>query len=260
MKTGCVTIALLLAVCSAVLGACGGGEADLAAGDISDEELALMALPQEEFGAEYAELELDEGTSGFLSNEEAIENDHDGDDERRDIERFGRVNGYAEVYSSPLGVEDDPSALSGTGLMVGTGVELLRDSEGASGRLEDEIADYERELREEAGTEEVQEADLTLFSPDGIGDEAVGLQMEIPVPVDTGLKLFYNATHVSFRRGRLVGAIVIGEFNAGDRRDEVAALARKLDERIQAVLRGDITAASATTPTTGGQQASRRGG
>jgi hypothetical protein len=41
---------------------------------------------------------------------------------------------------------------------------------------------------------------------------------------------------------------VIGEFSATDRRDEVAALARKLDERIQAVLRGDITPSPAVTP------------
>ena len=252
MKTACVGMILLLAICPAVLSGCGGGEADITDREISDEELALMVLPQEEFGAEYAGLELDEGASGFLSNEEAIENDYDGEDERGDIERFGRVNGYAEVYSSPLGAEDDPSALSETGLMVGIGVELLRDTEGASGRLEDEIADYEREFREEAGAEEGQEAELRLFSPAGIGDEAVGLQMEFPVPVDAGLKVFYNATHVSFRRGRLVGAIVIGEFYDRDRRDEVVALARKLDERIQAVLRGDITAAPATTPTAGG--------
>lgn len=248
MKTASVAMALLLAICLAVLSACGGGEADVTARDISHEELALMVLPQEEFGAEYAELELDEVNSGFLSNDEVVAESHDRDDERRDIERFGRVNGYAEVYLSPPGVEGDPSALSEVDLMVGTGVELLRDSEGASGRLEDEIADYERELREEAGAEEAQEVDLRLFSAGGIGDEAVGLQMHLPLPLDGGLKLSYNATHVSFRRGRLVGAVVVGEFDERDRRDEVAVLARKLDERIQAVLRGDITATPAATP------------
>jgi hypothetical protein len=244
---------LLLAICLAVLSGCGGGEADITDREISDEELALMVLPQEGFGVEYAGLELDEGASGFLSNEKAIENDYDGEDERGDIERFGRVNGYAEVYSSPLGAEDDPSASIEEGLMVGIGVELLRDTEGASGRLQDEIADYEREFREEAGAEEGQQGDLQLFSLYDVGDEATGLQMEFPVPVDTGLSLLYNATHVSFRRGRLVGAVVVGEFYDRDRRDEVVTLARKLDERIQAVLRGDITAAPAATPTTGGQ-------
>jgi hypothetical protein len=248
VKTACLGMALLFAICPAVLSACGGGEADVTDHDISDEELALMVLPQEEFGGEYAGLELDEAASGFLSNEEAIETNSDGEDEQRDIERFGRVNGYTEVYSSPLAVEDDPSAASEMGLMLGTGVELLRDSEGASGRLEDEIADYEREFREEAGAEEAQGADLQFFSIDDVGDEATGLQMEFPVSVDAGLSLLYNATHVSFRRGRLVGAIVIGEFVAADRRDEVVALARKLDERIQAVLRGDITPSPATTP------------
>jgi hypothetical protein len=248
VKTACVGVALLLAICPAVLSGCGGGEADITDRDISDEELALMVLPQEEFGAEYAGLDLDEDASGFLSNEMAIETDYDGEDERGDIERFGRVNGYTEVYSSPLVGEDDPSASNEMGLMLGTGVELLRDADGASGRLEDEIADYQKEFSEEAGAEDVQQRELQVFSPDGVGDEATGLQVEFAVTVDTGLSLLYNATHVSFRRGRLVGAIVIGEFNARDRRDEVVALARKLDERIQAVLRGDITPPPATTP------------
>ncbi len=248
VKTARVAMVLLLAICLAVLSACGDGEADVTAREISHEELALMVLPQEEFGAEYAELELDEDISGFVSNEEAIEDDHDGDDERRDIERFGRVNGYAEVYSIPPGGQAGPSALSEVDLMVGTGVELLRDPEGASDRLEDEIGDYERELREEAGAEDAQEVDLRLFSPGGIGDEAIGLQVHLPLPLDGGLRLFYNVTHVSFRRGRLVGAVVVGQFDERDRRDEVAALAHKLDERIQAVLRGHITPTRATTP------------
>lgn len=238
----------LAAACGAMLSACGGGEPDVTAREISNEELVLMVLPQEELGAEYAGLVLDEFTSGFLSNEEAIENDYDGEDERGDIERFGRVNGYAEVYSPPPADQGDPSALNEQGLMVGTAIELLRDGEGASGRLEDETADYERELRGEAGTEAAEEVDLQPFSLSGIGDEAVGLQMRQPVPLDSGLKMFYNATIVSFRRGRLVGAAVVAEFADKDRQDELAALARKLDERIQAVLRGDITPTEATTP------------
>lgn len=243
MKGPCVAMALLFAVCLAVLSGCGGGEADVTAREIGDEELALMVLPQDELGTEYAELELNEDGSGFLSNDEVIAESHDRDDERRDIERFGRVNGYSEAYSTTGGF------LAGEGLPdVMMGVELLRDSAGASGRLEDEIADYETELREQAEEEDAQEADLRPFSTGGIGDEAVGLQVRFTIPVDGGLKLSYYATYVSFRRGRLVGAVLVGESEDRDRRDEVAALARKLDERIQAVLRGDITATPAATP------------
>jgi hypothetical protein len=243
MKAPCVAMALLFAVCLAVLSGCGGGEADVTAREISDEELSLMVLAQEEFGAEYAELDPDDERSGFQSNDEVVAEAHDRDDERRDIERFGRVNGYFEAYSST------GSFLTGEGLLdVATGVELLRDSAGASGRMKHEMAEYETELREQAEEEDAQEADLRPFGTGGIGDEAVGLQVRFTIPLDGGLKVSYYATYVSFRRGRLVGAVVVGESEDRDRRDEVAALARKLDERIQAVLSGDITATPAATP------------
>jgi hypothetical protein len=89
-----VATAFLFAICVALLTACGGGEADLTARDISDEELALMVLSQEELGKEYAELELDEDQSGFRTNDAAIEEAIDPDDERQDIERFGLLKGY----------------------------------------------------------------------------------------------------------------------------------------------------------------------
>lgn len=242
MKMASVAMVFVLAICLAVVSACDGGDGDITARDISDEELALMVLPQQELGGEYAELQLDEETSGFVTNEETIEEAHDPADEGQDIERFGRVNGYFEAYSSGNGAFVGEHAP-----YVATGVELLRDSESASARLEDEMADYEIELSAQAEEQQAREVDLVPFSPGNLGDEASGLDMHVAFPLNGGLEVSYNGSYVAFRRGRLVGAVVVGQFDGEledkDRRDRIVALARKLDERIQAVLRGDITPA-----------------
>jgi hypothetical protein len=252
-----VATAFLFAICVALLTACGGGEADLTARDISDEELALMVLSQEELGKEYAELELDEDQSGFRTNDAAIEEAIDPDDERQDIERFGLLNGYSGVYASPSFLGGGTFGLDEEDVLVVTAVALLRDPEGASGYLEDSISEYEAQFHDEEALapdpdlelEVEMELDSRRFSPGGVGNEALGVQAYLAAAVDDVWMSSVNYTFLAFRRGRLLGIVAFalgGEKD--DRQDEVTALARKLDERIQAVLRGDITPTPVATP------------
>ena len=247
MKMASLGMILLVGTCAAVLSACGGDEADLTARAISDEELALMVLPQEDLGDEYAELEPDEEISGFVTNEESIAESQDPDDEGQDIERFGRVNAYYQAYSDDSGVW-----LGEQALYVTTGIELLRDSVSASARLEDEMADLETEFSAQAEEQEAEEVQIVPFSPGDLGDEAFGLVTDFTFPLDEGITVSSDGSYLAFRRGRLLGIVVVARFGDGfedkERRDEVVALARKLDERIQAVLRGEITPAPAATP------------
>jgi hypothetical protein len=251
MKMTSVATALLFAICVTLLSACGGGEADLTARAISDEELALMVLPQEELGAEYAELELREDESGFRTNDMTIEEDVDPDDERQDVERFGRLNGYSETYASSSFLGESAFGFDEEGMLVAIGVELLRDREDAPGYLEDSVSESEAMFLDEAEGQEGLELELDSrrFSPGGVGDGALGLQMYLGAAMDDVSVLSVNTTFLAFRRGRLLG--IVGVVLGGekeDKRDEVTALARKLDERIQAVLRGDITPSPAATP------------
>ena len=91
-------LAFLMAVAVACNG--GDGQSDLTDREVTDEQLSLMALPHSELGSDYADFELDEDESGLNSNEQAIADAFDPENEAADVERFGRLNGYGQQYSS----------------------------------------------------------------------------------------------------------------------------------------------------------------
>ena len=225
----------LLATLAAVAIACdGNGVPDPTARDISDAELAAMVLPLEELGSAYADFERDDD-SGFQSNEDKIDDAFDEEDEEGDVERYGRVTGYEESYTSVEGLLEEGV------FIIGTMVALYEDSDGASGDLKDEVNDS----KDAEGTtdEGVTVGDVEEFDPDDFGDESVGLVLALSGEA-LGDLTFYG-TLVAFRRGRIIGSVVIARFDDEDVRDEATELARKLDERVQAVLRGEVEARTA---------------
>lgn len=209
-----------------------GGQADLTAREITDEELRLMVLSAVELGPQYAEFEFDEDESGFRSNEDEIEEDFDPEDEAEDIERFGRVNGYADAYSFPEAISEEQGVF-----FIATAIGVYEDADGASGDLKDEVVDAQRQIG--MSIEDVTLEDTEEFGADGVGDESAGLILTLSASDDQ--RLTFYGTFVGFRRGRLIGSVVISRLDEEDDRDEVAALARKLDERILAVLRGEAS-------------------
>ena len=219
--------------------ACGGGKADLTAREITDEELSLMVLPLAELGSQYADFEFDEDESGFQSNDDQIEDAFDEDDEAEDIERFGRLNGYADVYSSRAAAIDAEGVF-----FIGTSVSLYENTDGASGDLKDEVEDSRRQIGKTS--DDVTLEDAEEFEADGIGDESAGLVLTLSVLGDE--KLTFYGTLVGFRRGRLIGSSIIASFDDENVREEAAVLARKLDERILAALRGEVTLLPKPTP------------
>ncbi len=247
MKTASVALVALLATCLAVfLSACGeGGEREATDREITDEELSLMVLPPEylsyvsDFAEPYADIQIEPAS---WSNDDVIEEDFDSDDEREDQDRFGRLNGYHQAYSSWIALQEQKGAFD-----VDTVVELFRDPQGASGYLRDGLADAEGQVgqeREDTILEQVQ-----TFSIDNIADETIGLRMRLTTRAMEADELALYATAILFRRGRLLADAVIVRADDKDVSAEVEALARKLDERIQAVLRGDISPTPAARPT-----------
>lgn len=73
-----------------------------------------------------------------------------------------------------------------------------------------------------------------------VGEEAVGVLLEIVASKESGQGVTFYATAVIFRRASLVGTVEIESFDETEAAEDVAALARKLDDRIQAVLRGEV--------------------
>jgi hypothetical protein len=221
-----------VAVGLVVLAGCNGGSGvDPTAREISDAELAAMVLQQEDLGPAYGDFTPDEYDWGFKSNEAVIEDYFGGQGEaEEDIQRFGRINGYVQAYVSLDAV------MEAKGMhYIGTAVDLLEDQDGASGYLKEFVEDVRRQVGTTSDAVTLEDAEE--FEPGGVGNESAGLLITASNPY--ALAKTSYVTMALFRRGRLLGYVAIGRYDAEDVREEVAALAQKLDERIVAVLRGE---------------------
>jgi hypothetical protein len=233
-------------VCGLVLAACGGGggeeqQVDLTSGQITDAELVLMLLPKAEMGEEYAGLSFardpwlwtaSDITSGALDPEEQAE----------DLEQFPLVSGSHVVYAESAidGETGEP-----TDRTVAFTVYLFEDPQAASGYLEDELADWESQVGTMRTGLRHFEQELTAaerFKPGGIADESRGIRLTLASFINPPSAIDVHLTTVWFRRGRLLASTSMSTtLGDPDFREAAEALARKLDERIQAVLRGELT-------------------
>lgn len=217
---------LLVAAC----GGEGGGEEDgITAGDISDEQLALMVLEQSELGEGYAGFEL---TLSRLEtrDQRAV---HVDEDEAKDLERFGELKTYEQRYSR------DEALAEGTGpVSVGTTVFVFESAKGASSYLDDDVADLERKVGQQLGLTKIHTVER--FSLDAVGDESLGLRLIVLTLTETGWVSHYH-TLAWFREGHILALVSLVRLDNSDVRAETEALAHKLDQRIQAVLAGQVT-------------------
>lgn len=221
--TGSLLLVLFLA-------GCGGGEKgdDLAA-DVSDEVLMSMALAKEELGDEYADFKL--ATSGVETREERT--GQVSEDEAEDLKRFGELKSYHERY------QREGALAEGSGpFTAGMTVYLFQSESGASGYLQDDLADLERARAVVPGAGLVE--DIDYFALDQIGDESLGFRATVNLPTETGI-VPVRQTAAWIRRGRLLVLFSLMRLDEKDIRDEVRAVARKLDERIEAILAGQAT-------------------
>lgn len=245
MKIASVGMVFVLAICLAVVSACdGGGETDLTADQISDEELSLMVLPPEylsyvsDLAEPYSDIQIEPGP---WSNQDVVEEDFDPDDEREDVDRFGRLNGYHQAYTSWMALQEQKGAFH-----VDTVIELFRSPQGASGYLRDSLTDVEGQVGQEKDDTILEQ--VQTLSIDDIADETIGLRMRLTTRAIGADELALYGTAIVFRRGRLLGSAAIVRADDKDVVGEVDALARKLDDRIQAVLRGDIVPTPTPVP------------
>jgi hypothetical protein len=241
-KTALVSGMLVVALMALV--ACGGGDAsdkadnqapDVAQRDVGDEELALMTVPLKDIGAEYAGFELAD-SSGLQSNESAIASADNKENKTKDIEQFGRIKGYEASY-----VDWEAMSAGQGAFMVGTWVDVLRDADAADGYMTDMVQDMEGEVGVTTGGGTVLA--VHEFDTGDIGDGSKGLLAEIQLSSDVDASQpVWHCTFVFIQRGWLVGAASLARTDDKDVRDEALSLARKLDDRIEGVLAGQITA------------------
>ena len=190
-----------------------------------------MVLPLSDLGSQYADFELDD-TSGLQSNEQVISDAFDKEDEAQDVERFGRANGYEALYTSSQALLEEKGPIN-----IGMSVVLHENADGASGNLKDGADDAQRAVGKTNEDVTIEGADT--FEVGDIGQDAVGVVQKASFKADQA-EFTLNQTIVGFQEGRLIGSVVITGFEGEDMQAEATAIARKLDERILAVLRGEV--------------------
>ncbi|MFQ5880683.1 MAG: hypothetical protein ACE5IZ_11005 [Dehalococcoidia bacterium] len=221
-----LTVGLLVLLALACRG--GSNAVDDTVREISDDELALMVLSLEDFGADFADFQLDED-SGLMTAEQKADDDFHPEDEAQDLLRFGWASGYEESDFDPEAIEE------GSGLFfVSSGVDLFDTAEGAAGYF----ADLRAELSDLPGTtdEGATVGQVETFDAD-VADEAVGAH--ISISFEDGDGSFHSwAGALFFRRGRLMGSVFIGSFEQRQFEERLKGLARRMEERITSVLAG----------------------
>src|SRR3990172_2936128 len=205
--------------------ACGGGgdELEKALQSLSEDDLATMVLPQEEYGEASKDLEIDP-QSGFEDSDEAANDTLDPEDTGDDLKEAGFVTSYSLRFEDPAF-----SALEeGKGILdVSSTVDLFEDEAAAAAYLAKQLGDYRRFEGEEVepGTtlEEVEE-----FVVEGIADDATGLVLHVSF-ADSDI----YATGVVFTVGRLRAGTGITEADDRDVTADAQRIGRALAERIE---------------------------
>ena len=242
-------------VCALVLAACGGDgggeqQGDLTAREMTDDELVLMLLPKAEMGEQYAGLSF-VYDPGLRTASDITDAALDPEEEAEDLQRFPLISASGVVYAESTIAEElgEPA-----GQTVAFAVHLFEDPDAASGYLEEELADWEGQVGAMRTGKRHWDSKLTAaerFKPGRIGDESRGIRFTLTYFIDPSSPIDVHATEVWFRRGRLLASASISTtFGNPDVREAAEALARKLDERIQAVLRGELTPTPAGEPGT----------
>ena len=224
----CLAIGFSLLVASA----CGGGgdELEKALQSLSEDDLAIMVLPQEAFGGASDGLEV-ASYSGVKDSSEVADDTLDPEDTGDDLEEAGFVTGYS------LGFEDPTlSALEeGKGVLdASSTVELFEDEAAAAAYLAKLLEDNRRFEGEETEPGSTLEG-VEEFSVEGIADDATGLILH----GSFGDSDFY-ATGVVFTLGRLRAGVGISRADDSDVMADAERIGRALAERIEGVLLGDI--------------------
>jgi len=205
---------------------------------VTQDDLAVMVVPQDELGDGAEALQVDPEDSGPISAGKAAEDTIDPKDTAKSLRRSGWTAGYELNYSDP---KRAAAFARRRGLIVaGSSVESFETDSAARERLVKEIRDYERF---EGKT--IQGAKLENFDTFdvGVGDEAWGVRF-----VGRVGKVRVYATGVFFRHGALVATAGVLRADATVERGTAIELARALDERIERRLAGQLREALVSLP------------
>jgi parvulin-like peptidyl-prolyl isomerase len=244
-----VTAALLLLGVLAASACSSAGKQSASKIEVTGEHLKAMVLTKEDLGPDYADFQPDP-RSGPRSSEQLVDEAINPDDEALDVAKYAILLGQVDTYFSQRALAEHLGAV-----YITDGIVLYADAKGAASDLRDGVNDKQKGFSGTTKFGSLQS--FKTFDPK-VGQLGSGQVVRLLSPGSNfGLKFDQEVTItlVQFQRDRLVGSIVITRFDNKDVKGEVIDLARKLDKRMQAVLRGEQPPGTAgETPQGSGQQ------
>jgi hypothetical protein len=238
-------LALLL-----VLPACGAQTSDHGAGATSQDELGprldTVVVPVQDIGG----LPIDQPRvapgSGWVDNRVEARSSYDPEDSAASLARAGRVTGYELTYYDPT----KAALRSGEGLhSFQSSAELFSSEKAASAALRRRVG-FARGLENRSPLHDVRFGAVRPFAIQA-ADEAYGLREVVRYGSDRVYR-----TLIGFRRGRVLGEVMVVRADRADGRHLAEQLTGKLDTRIQIALHGGSNGDAVEVP----EYASRPGG
>jgi hypothetical protein len=235
-------IALLILMSLGLISlACVNGRSHQARIELTPDHLTAMMLTRDDIGPDYADFGPD-ARSGPRTSEQLVEESNNPDDEALDVAKFAILLGQEDTYVSARTLNER------TGVIYLTnGVVLYADAKGAAADLADMLGDQKTGLSGTTKFGTLQS--FKTFKPK-VGQSAHGQVIRLVSPGSNfGISEPVNVTitAIEFQRDRIVGSVVLMRFDPKDVKAEATDLARKLDRRIQVVLRGELPPGGETT-------------
>jgi hypothetical protein len=226
------TVLLTLSI-AALLIACTSAKSGGVRVQVTGDHLRAMVLTRDDLGPEYADYGMDPA-SGPRTSEQLVEEADNPDDEALDVAKFAILLGHEDTYLS-LGNLQSRSGV----LLLTDGIVLYANKAATEGDFSDTVGDMKRDF---SGTTRFGSLQAFQTFKPKIGEAARGQIIRLMTSGNNfGINSVVNITitSIQFRRDQMVGSVVLMRFDAKDVKGEVTDLARKLDKRMQAVLRGE---------------------
>lgn len=192
--------------------------------DLTDEQMASLTLELADFGPRYAQFELDPDSSGSWSLTGRALQGCQPSKEAASLSKYGWVRGYARAFTPPDATGADTVA-------IGTYVDIYDNRDGASGKLTYDAVAIHDDTRVANGCfgftiEGVDDLPVT-----GVGDQVTAVRERFSASGIRG-----SATMLEFRRGKVVVTVAVVRMTSEDSAEELVALAKKLDAKLQPLL------------------------
>ncbi len=231
---------LVMTVCLAVAGACGGKAAPARPApttaptaavthrDLTDEEMALIPLALGEWGARYEGYQPEDG-SGTATLTSRANSSCQPSKEAAALSKYGWTRGFTRSFGS---VESDGTNAGS----VESDIDVYGTPDGAANMLTYSQATARDDTRVFEGCFGLTIEGVDDLVVTGLGDQVAGVRERFSL---SGIRGSFSV--VQFRRGRVLVSVSVLRMTSEDSTAELMDRARKMDERLMPLLTAPLS-------------------